>query len=80
MDTAKPTAIPARLIVLDVIGTVLLASGLLKVVAGVDWLPQPLLFDGYGFGFVVGGAILMVPLIVHIVVRAISRPNQAIKL
>jgi hypothetical protein len=77
MDTAKPFSIPVRLIVLDVIGTVLLATGLLKVVAGVDWFPRQLLFEGYGFAFIVGGAMLMVPLIAHIVFQAISRSAQA---
>ncbi|KPK32322.1 MAG: hypothetical protein AMJ66_06735 [Betaproteobacteria bacterium SG8_40] len=78
MDTGKPFAIPARFVVLDVIGTVLLATGLLKVVAGIDWLPPQLLFEGYGFAFIVGGAILMVPLIAHVVVHAISRSGQSV--
>ena len=72
MDARKPLSIPARLIVLDVIGTLLLATGLLNVVADIELLPRHLLFEGYGFGFIVGGVMLMLPLIVHVVVRAIS--------
>jgi hypothetical protein len=79
MDAGKPFSIPVRLIVLDVIGTFLLAAGLLKVVARVDFLPQQVLFEGYGVAFIVGGAILMVPLIVHVLARAISRSGQPIE-
>ena len=79
METGRPFSIPARLIVLDVIGTLVLATGLLKVVANVDFLPRQVLFESYGFSFIVGGAMLMVPLIVHVVVNAMRRSRQAIE-
>ncbi len=79
MDAAKPFSIPARLIVLDVIGTLLLATGLLKVIADVEWLPEAMRFEGYGLALIVAGAMLMIPLIVHVVVHVISRATQPVR-
>ena len=76
MDTAKRFAIPAKLIVLDVIGALLLTIGLLKVIVDMDLLPQPLLFEGYGFAYIVAGVMLMIPLIVHVVVQAIRQQKE----
>lgn len=76
MDASKPFSIPARLIILDVIGTLLLATGLLKVLADVEFLPRYMLFDGYGFAFIVSGTLLMIPLIAHIVVHAGNRARS----
>jgi hypothetical protein len=77
MDTSKSFAIPARLIVLDVIGALLLAIGLLKVIAGMELLPQSLRFEGYGFACMVGGVMLMVPLMVHVVVHVARGATQS---
>jgi len=77
MDTGKPFSIPVRLIVLDATGVVLLGVGLLKVIANIELLPQGLLFEGYGIAFIVVGVLLMIPLVVYVVVFAISRLNRS---
>ncbi len=70
--TDKPLSIPARLIVLDVIGTLFVVIGLLELTAGIELLPAPLRFDGYGFALVVAGIVLMLPLIAHVISRVVK--------
>ena len=65
----KPFSIPARLIVLDVVGTLFVVIGLLALTAGIELLPTSLRFDGYGVAFIIAGVILMLPLIAHVVAR-----------
>lgn len=69
----KPFSIPTRLIVLDIVGTLLAAIGLLELTAGLELLPIALRFDGYGFALVVAGVILMLPLMANLVAQVINR-------
>lgn len=70
--TEKPFSIPTRLIVLDVVGTLLFVIGLLELVVGIELLPTSLRFEGYGFALIVAGVVLMLPLVAHLVARAVK--------
>ena len=72
-NTGKPFSIPTRLIVLDIMGTLLAAIGLLELTAGLELLPIAFRFDGYGLALIVSGGILMLPLIANIVAQVINR-------
>lgn len=72
----KPFSIPTRLIVLDVVGTLLAVIGFLDLTAGVELLPIALRFDGDGFALIVTGVILMVPLMANIVAQVINRAKM----
>ena len=76
MESRKSVSIPARLIVLDVLGTLLLVTGSLKLVAGIEVFPGQARF-GDELVFIVAGIILMLPLIVHVIVRAIRRAKSS---
>lgn len=69
--------IPPVLIVLDSIGAGLLALGFAKRFANVDVLPQSVLFENYANNFMIIGAVMMLPAIIHIIekVRDINRKN-----
>ncbi len=65
--------VPVRLIVLDVLGTVLLMTGLVRLFAGVHFLPEQLRLKDYGFALIFTGIVLMLPLMVHLVARIVKR-------
>ena len=77
MRTEKPFSIPARLIILDVIGMLLLTIGLIEGVAKIDVLPDDMRFQGYETAFIVAGFLLMAPLLVHVVAMVIRRARSA---
>lgn len=64
---AEKLRIPIRLLVLDAAGAVLLGLGVAKVLAGVDLLPPALRFEDDGLTFIVGGLILMLPMVMHVI-------------
>lgn len=74
MVERKSSTIPINLLVLDGIGAVLVGIGLAKQFANVDVLPAFLRLEGYALGLIIGGVILMLPLIFHILGRA--KPQQ----
>lgn len=67
MSQNKEPFIPINLLVLDGAGAILLGLGLLKHFGVMDVLPPPLRMEGYGLGLIIGGVILMLPALVHII-------------
>ncbi|PKO44615.1 MAG: hypothetical protein CVU29_09510 [Betaproteobacteria bacterium HGW-Betaproteobacteria-22] len=61
--------IPFSLIMLDVIGVLLLTLGVLKHFAAVDIIPEHFQFESYGLVFIFAGAVLILPMLLHVVSR-----------
>jgi hypothetical protein len=59
--------LPMRLLVLDLFGAVLLGIGAARHFAGVELLPEELRFEGYAMTFIIGGMLLMAPLVFHLI-------------
>ena len=57
------------LIALDAIGAAFVGLGLAKMFAGVDFLPAALQLDAKGWGFIIIGALLMLPMMWHLFVK-----------
>lgn len=71
-DTAgkKAPALPIRLLLLDVAGALVAAVGLYELFAGgPPLMPPELSFPGYPYAFLVIGALMMMPLVRHILAR-----------
>jgi hypothetical protein len=66
VSNASPIRIPARLLVLDTVGTVLLALGIGEQFAGFRVWPEPLQFPGDGIAIMGTGALMMAPLFLHL--------------
>ena len=64
--------------VLDGIGAVLIGLGLAKYFGKVDVLPPNLVFKNYSVYFIITGAIMMLPAIIHIIdkVNSINRETR----
>ena len=70
METEKTAFKPSlTLIVLDAIGAVFVGLGLVKMFAGVDFFPVTFEWDEKGWAFIIVGALLMLPMIVHLFVK-----------
>jgi hypothetical protein len=66
MSALSPIKIPPRLLVLDAIGTLLLALGIGEQFAGLRVWPEPLQFPGDGIAIMGTGALMMAPLFMHL--------------
>jgi hypothetical protein len=66
----KSPALPIRLLLLDIAGAFLAAVGLYELFAGgAPLMPPGLMFPGYPVAFLVVGALMMLPLVRHILNR-----------
>jgi hypothetical protein len=57
---------PIRLIILDLIGTIVLGLGLAKILAGIDIIPANMRFDNDGLALILLGVLLMMPMMNYI--------------
>ena len=78
MDRTGPLPIPLHLLVLDVIGALLLGLGLAEWFADTGLVPAALRFEYYPQALVVAGALLMLPLLLHLLQRALGRAAREI--
>ena len=69
MQENRKPLIPPSLLVLDLLGGVLLALGILKHSRGVDVIPVEFGLGDYGPTFIVVGIAFTVPAVVHIIRR-----------
>ncbi len=69
--------IPLKLIILDAIGTILAGLGLAKYFAGVDVLPPSLLLDESGLSLILIGVLLIAPMMIGIIRRALSAQSSS---
>lgn len=65
--------LPARLLVLDVIGSTIFTLGLIKLTIGFETLPELLRFRHYEWLLVGVGVVLWMPAILYIVARILER-------
>ncbi len=71
---SRPSALPLKLLALDLVGALLAAIGLYEIFAGGPPLVPPALrFPGYAIAFLIIGALMMMPLVRHILSR--GRPG-----
>ncbi len=75
MPQNKNIEIPIKFIVLDIIGTLLLAVGIIELVSNLNLIPASFQFNNYAIALIVVGVLLMLPLILHI--KNIILGNQA---
>ncbi len=68
--------IPINLIVMDFIGTILIALGLVKMFGGIEIIPSQYLLDDNGWTLIVIGACLMLPFILLMVQWIRQRAEQ----
>ncbi len=66
MKDVKAPFLPYRLQFLAAIAQVILVLGLAKVYGNIDIVPVEFRFEGYGPTLVVGGALLFLPVLVHL--------------
>lgn len=69
-QTSKAFKFPLSLFVLDAIGSILIGLGLAKMFAGIDFLPTALQLDKKGWGLIIIGVLLMLPMIFYFLARA----------
>lgn len=69
MSTPRSLPIPARLLVLDAIGTLLLALGYAEQFTSLSVLPAELQFPGDGIAIMAAGAMMIAPLVTHFISR-----------
>ncbi len=63
----KAPALPMKLLALDIAGALVAAVGLYELFAGgPSLMPPGLMFPGYAFAFLIIGALMMMPLVRHI--------------
>ena len=79
MNAPDRISIPVWMLVLDVIGTVLVALGLYKSFTNTDLLPDFLRFGNDHLVFLFVGVILMVPFNVHMITQAGARASARAK-
>ncbi|MBX9676407.1 MAG: DUF1418 family protein [Methylotenera sp.] len=68
--------LPINLIVLDFIGTILIALGLIKMFGGIDVIPSQYLLDDNGLMLILVGACLMLPFILFMIQLVRDRAEQ----
>ena len=68
--------IPINLIMLDFIGTILIALGLIKMFGGIEIIPSQYLLDDNGWTLILAGACLMLPFILFIIQLVRDRAEQ----
>ena len=69
-QNSKAFKVPLSLFVLDAIGSILIGLGLAKMFAGIDFLPTALQLDKKGWGLIIIGVLLMLPMIFHFLASA----------
>ena len=57
---------------IDTIGSILLILGIAKHFAHIDILPPSMRFANYDIAFMIIGVILMLPLVVHVITKALT--------
>ena len=62
----KAFKLPLSLIALDAIGAILIGLGMAKMFAGLDLLPGAFQLDESGWTLIIVGALLMLPLMLHL--------------
>jgi hypothetical protein len=70
MTRNTPFPIPVNLMLLDLIGTLLLALGIIETVAPGQAWPTAWVFSGLNLAFIVTGVLLMLPLVLHLITKA----------
>ena len=66
----KAPALPVKLLVLDIAGALVAAVGLYELFSGgPSLMPPGLMFPGYAVAFLIVGALMMMPLVKHILTR-----------
>ena len=78
MTKPNPPSIPLPLMILDGLGALLLGLGLAEWLAGTDLMPQALRFDYYPQVMVIVGALLMLPMILHLLRSATGKGPREI--
>ena len=73
MKESSAFKIPVSLLVMDFIGAILLGVGLAEWFAETGLVPERFQFERYYIAMVICGALLMLPMIVHIVKMAAAR-------
>lgn len=68
--------LPTNLIVLDFIGTILIALGLIKMFGGIEIIPSQYLLDDNGWTLILVGVCLMLPFILFMVQLMRQRAEQ----
>ena len=66
-QTKAGLKIPINLIVMDFIGTILIALGLIKILGGIEIVPSQYLLDDNGWTLILVGTCLMLPFILFMV-------------
>ena len=75
-QTKAGLKIPINLIVMDFIGTILIALGLIKMLGGIEIIPSQYLLDDNGCTLILIGACLMLPFIFYIIQLVRERAEQ----
>jgi hypothetical protein len=78
MTGKRPLKLPPFLLFLDVLGTALLALGILEGFTAQGLLPDSLKFDHYPYVLIGLGVALMAPLFLHII-RHVTRDPHSIE-
>lgn len=73
MKLPRKSVLPLRLLVLDLIGSVLFTLGLIPIVLGFHTLPTSLRFEHYPWVFIAVGVALWLPALVHIAMKIQAR-------
>ncbi len=77
MASKPPLKISPFLLILDVVGTLLVALGILEGFTNLGVLPDDLKFKHYPYVLIGLGVALMAPLFLHIIRHATRDPNQS---
>ena len=76
MDEKSAFKLPLGLVALDGLGAILVGLGLAKMFAGLEILPAALQFDEKGWTLIITGALLMLPLMLHLSTKLRERAEQ----
>lgn len=76
MNEDKKFKMPIYLIILDLLGAVLAALGLVEWFTDLSFTPEQFKFDYYYIVMVVCGVLMMVPMHVHIFRFAMNKSNS----
>jgi F0F1-type ATP synthase assembly protein I len=68
--TQKPTALPIDLLLLDFIGALMVALGLVETTDPGAFLDTERWISGYNWFLIAVGILLMLPMVLHMVKRA----------
>ena len=73
MNKDKKFKLPIHMIVLDLLGAMLAALGLVEWFTGLSFVPEQFKFEYYYIAMIVIGVILMIPMHLHIFRFAMSK-------